>query len=61
MNDQVKAEDIQKEKATIKEHYEDSYWLKKYGVSTDELKHTGNTQGIRARIIQASFDGKALA
>jgi hypothetical protein len=61
MNDQVHPENIQKEKATIKEHYEDSYWLKKYGVSSDELKQTGNTQGIRARIIQASFNDKALA
>ena len=61
MNDQVKAEDIQKDKATIKENHEDSYWLKKYGVSSDELKRTGNAKGIRAQIIEASFDGKLFA
>ena len=37
----------------IRDAYNDEYWLKKYGVSSDELKSTSEV-GISAKIIEVN-------
>ena len=61
MKDQIKAEDIKKEEVTIQENYEDNYWLKTYGVSSEDLKKTGKNLKISDKIIKANFGNTAFA
>ncbi|HZY36590.1 MAG TPA: hypothetical protein VFE53_08075 [Mucilaginibacter sp.] len=55
MNNSNKAEDQTREISEIRENYEDEYWSKKYGVSSDEIKTDGHGKDISARIIAAAF------
>ncbi len=61
MKDQVNAADLKKEEVVIQQNSEDSYWQKKYGVSTDDLKKTGHNLRISDRIIQVNMNNKAFA
>ena len=55
MNNSIKAEDQNKEIKQIRDNYEDEYWGKKYGVSSEEIKTNGHGKDISARIIAAAF------
>lgn len=55
MNNSIKAEDQDREISQIRENYEDEYWAKKYGVSSEEIKTAGHGKDISARIIAAAF------
>ncbi|HEY4326067.1 MAG TPA: hypothetical protein VGN20_18905 [Mucilaginibacter sp.] len=61
MSNQIKAADPKKEEVTIQENYEDNYWLKTYGVSSEELKKSGKNLKISDKIIKANFENKAYA
>jgi len=61
MNNRIKTEDQKKEVIEIQKNYEDEYWSKKYDVSTEELKETGNTLALAAKIIKAGFKHKSFA
>jgi hypothetical protein len=43
----------QQEATIIRDVYNDDYWLKTYGVSSEELKETGDI-GLPEKIIQAN-------
>jgi Protein of unknown function (DUF3606) len=58
MDTQIKTASRNKEITNIQENYEVDYWSKKYGVSTEELKKTGHTDSIRAKIVEAQFKNK---
>ena len=60
-NSNKKAEDQDKEISLIRENYEDEYWAKKYGVSSDEIKRSGHNKNISARIIEAAFKKKSYS
>jgi hypothetical protein len=60
MDNSIKAEDQTKELSQIRENYEDEYWGKKYGVSSDEIKRSHN-KDISARIIDAAFKKKSYS
>lgn len=60
MNNKVKARPDDQDLASIRENYEEDYWSKKYGVSTDEIKKSGNHLGIQDRIIKALFRNKVF-
>jgi len=55
MNNSIKAEDQNREISQIRENYEDEYWGKKYGVSSEEIKKGGHGKDISTRIIDAAF------
>lgn len=59
MNNKIKAP-ADKDLAAIRENYEEDYWSKKYGVSADEIKRSGNNLRIRDRIIKALFKNKVF-
>lgn len=61
MNNSIKTEDRKKEVIEIQKNYEDDYWSKKYDVSTEELKETGNYIPLSARIIKAGIKHKSFA
>jgi hypothetical protein len=61
MNNSNKAEDRDKEISQIRENYEDEYWGKKYGVSSEEIKKSGHNKDISARIIEAAFKKKSYS
>ena len=61
MNNSIQTEDRKKEVIEIQKNYEDDYWSKKYDVSTDELKETGNYIPLSARIIKAGIKHKVFA
>lgn len=61
MNNNSKTEDQNKEISQIRENYEDEYWGKKYGVSSDEIKRSGYNKDISARIIEAAFKKKSYS
>jgi hypothetical protein len=60
MNNSVKAEDQDREISQIRENYEDGYWAKKYGVSSEEIKTDGHGKDISARIVAAAFKKEKL-
>jgi hypothetical protein len=60
MNNSIKAEDQTKEISQIRENYEDGYWAKKYGVSTEEIKTHGYKKDLSARIVEAAFKKEKL-
>ena len=61
MNNNSKTEDQNKEISQIRENYEDEYWGKKYGVSSEEIKRSGHNKDISARIIEAAFKKKSYS
>jgi hypothetical protein len=61
MNNSKKAEDQNREISQIRENYEDEYWAKKYGVSSEEIKKSGHNKDISARIIEAAFKKKSYS
>ena len=61
MNNSNTAEDRDKEISQIRENYEDEYWAKKYGVSSEEIKKSGHNKDISARIIEAAFKKKSYS
>ncbi len=61
MNTNSKIEDQNKEISQIRENYEDEYWAKKYGVSSDEIKRSGHNKDISSRIIEAAFKKKSYS
>jgi|APCry1669192806_1035432.scaffolds.fasta_scaffold140043_1 hypothetical protein len=61
MSNNIKTLNAEREKVQIQENYEDGYWLKKYGVTTEELKNTRVNTGISAKIIEANFKNKAFS
>ena len=61
MKNNEETDDQKKEKILINENYEDEYWSKKYGVSSEELKKTSNGVGLSAKIIAATFKKKSYS
>ena len=55
MNKNVKVDAADKDLAKIRENYDEDYWSKKYGVSADEIKTSGNNIPLQDRIIRALF------
>lgn len=45
----------------IQDIYEAEYWSKKYGVSSDELKKTGNGKDLTAKIVAAHLKERSLS
>jgi|GEM_PF-803081 hypothetical protein len=60
MNNKVKIRPDDQDLVKIRENYEEDYWSKKYGVSTEEIKKSGNYLGLQDRIIKALFRKKAF-
>lgn len=60
MNNKVKTRPDDQDMANIRENYEEDYWSKKYGVSADEIKKSGNYLGLQDRIIKALFRKKVF-
>jgi hypothetical protein len=62
MKTNVKIEDQNREISQIKANSEDEYWAKKYNVSKEELKETGNTlSGIQERILKITTKNKSFS
>jgi len=62
METKVKIEDQNREISQIKANSEDEYWAKKYNVSKEELKETGNTlSGIQERILKITTKNKSFS
>jgi hypothetical protein len=62
MNNHIKTEDPKKAVIEIQKNHEDEYWSKKYDVSTEELKETGNNIiTLSAKIIKAGVKHKSFA
>jgi hypothetical protein len=61
MKTSVKTEDPKQELNQILENYEDEYWSKTYGVSSEELKKSPNNKGISEKIIEHNFKKKSYS
>jgi len=62
METKVKIEDQNREISQIKANSEDDYWAKKYNVSKEELKETGNTlSSIQERILKITTKNKSFS
>lgn len=62
METKVKTEDQNREISQIKANSEDEYWAKKYDVSTEELKATGNgLSSIQERILKITTKNKSFS
>ena len=62
METKVKIEDQNREISQIKANSEDEYWAKKYNVSTEELKETGNAlSSIQERILKVTTKNKSFS
>jgi hypothetical protein len=59
MENSIQTERQQREERQIQDTYNDDYWLKKYGVSADELKETEDI-GLSARIIQVNIKNNSF-
>ena len=59
MESTVQTEKQQRERMQILDTYNDEHWLKKYGVSSAELKET-KEKAISAKIIEANSKNKTL-
>jgi hypothetical protein len=61
METNVKIENQNKEISQIKANSEDEYWSKKYDVSTEQLKETGNIMGISDKILKLTTKNKSFS
>jgi len=62
METKVKIEDQNREISQIKTNSEDDYWAKKYNVSKEELKESGNTlSSIQERILKITTKNKSFS
>ena len=61
METNVKIENQNKEISQIKANSEDEYWSKKYNVSTEQLKETGNIMGISDKILQVTTKNRTFS
>jgi len=62
METKVKIEDQNREISQIKANSEDDYWAKKYNVSKEELKESGNTlSSIQERILKITTKNKSFS
>ncbi len=62
METKVKIEDQNREISQIKANSEDEYWAKKYNVSKEELKESGNTlSSIQERILKITTKNKSFS
>ncbi|MEO6633361.1 MAG: hypothetical protein ABIN13_16605 [Mucilaginibacter sp.] len=62
METKVKTEDQNREISQIKANSEDEYWAKKYNVSKEELKESGNTlSSIQERILKITTKNKSFS
>jgi len=62
METKVKIEDQNREISQIKANSEDEYWAKKYNVSSEELKESGNTlSSIQERILKITTKNKSFS
>jgi hypothetical protein len=62
MENTIIAEDRNKDLKQIRDIFEDEYWTKKYSVTAEELRATGNNLlEISAKIIQASVKNKTFS
>lgn len=62
METNVKIEDQNREISQIKANSEDEYWAKKYNVSKEELRETGNTlSSIQERILKITTKNKSFS
>jgi len=59
MKNQIHAEKENKEEELVQENHNDEYWAKKYDISVDELKETGDTD-LSTLIIQAGIKRKSF-
>ena len=62
METKANIETKNREISQIKANSEDEYWAKKYNVSSEELKETGNTlSGIQERILKITTKNKSFS
>jgi hypothetical protein len=61
METTIKTEEQKKEYNQILDNYNDEYWAKKYGVTTEELKQAANNISITAKIIAANIKNNTFA
>ncbi|MBV8390455.1 MAG: hypothetical protein JO080_11695 [Mucilaginibacter sp.] len=59
MKNQIHTEKENKEEELVQENHNDEYWAKKYDISVDELKETGDTD-LSTLIIQAGIKRKSF-
>ncbi|MDB4918904.1 hypothetical protein [Mucilaginibacter sp.] len=61
METNVKNKNQNREISQMKANSEDEYWSKKYDVSTEQLKETGNTIGISEKILKLTAKNKSFS
>lgn len=59
MKNHTRSEKEQKEEKLVQENHNDEYWTKKYDISADELKETGNID-LSTLIIKAGIKRKTF-
>jgi hypothetical protein len=59
MKNHSRSEKEQKEAKLVQENHNDEYWTKKYDISADELKETGNID-LSTLIIKAGIKRKSF-
>lgn len=59
MKNHIRNEKEQKEEKLVQENHNDEYWTKKYDISADELKGTGNID-LSTLIIKAGIKRKTF-
>ena len=59
MKNHTHSEKEQKEEKLVQENHNDEYWTKKYDISADELKGTGNID-LSTLIIKAGIKRKTF-
>ena len=59
MKNHIRNEKEQKEEKLVQENHNDEYWTKKYDISPDELKETGNID-LSTLIIKAGIKRKSF-
>jgi hypothetical protein len=61
METNVKNKNQNREISQMKANSEDEYWSKKYDVSTEQLKETGNIIGISEKILKVTTKNKSFS
>ena len=61
MEANVKNKNQNREISQMKANSEDEYWSKKYDVSTEQLKETGNIIGISEKILKVTTKNKSFS
>jgi hypothetical protein len=61
MNNQSNNADPKTELDLLTDNHHDEYWTKKYGVSAEDLKKTGDKRDLTSKILEATFKKKAYS